>query len=120
MVELIDGFTPYAGEDAEKYNRLRWWPGLTFGDILDRAADMFPHKTAFVDATSRLTYSQARDRVDRLAVSLMDLGILRKANIQLDRRVLANLAIEDTTAFSQLVETAKAALEDSSREVQTA
>ena len=49
MVNLIDGFTPYAGEDAEKYNRLRWWPGLTFGDILDRAADMFADKMAFVD-----------------------------------------------------------------------
>jgi 2,3-dihydroxybenzoate-AMP ligase len=76
MVDMIDGFTPYAGEDAEKYNRLRWWPGLTFGDILDRAADMFPDKVAFVDADSRLTYSQARDRVNRLAVSLVDLGIL--------------------------------------------
>ena len=75
MIDLIDGFIPYAGEDAEKYNRLRWWPGLTFGDILDRAADMFPDKVAFVDADSRLTYSQARDRVNRLAVSLMDLGI---------------------------------------------
>lgn len=76
MVDLIDGFTPYAEEDAEKYNRLRWWPGLTFGDILDRAADKFPDKVAFVDADSRLTYAQARGLVNRLAVSLMDLGIL--------------------------------------------
>jgi 2,3-dihydroxybenzoate-AMP ligase len=76
MVDLIDGFTPYAAEDAEKYNRLRWWPGLTFGDILDRAADMFPDKVAFVDADSRLTYSQARDRANQLAVSFVDLGIL--------------------------------------------
>jgi large subunit ribosomal protein L20 len=45
---------------------------------------------------------------------------LQKAGIQLDRRVLANLAIEDTTAFAQLVETAKAALEDVSQETQAA
>ncbi len=76
MVEPIDGFTPYAAEDAEKYNRLGWWPGLTFGDILDRSAAMFADKVAFVDADSRLTYSQARNRANRLAVSLMDLGIL--------------------------------------------
>jgi 2,3-dihydroxybenzoate-AMP ligase/mycobactin salicyl-AMP ligase len=75
MVDLIDGFTPYAAKDAEKYIRLRWWPGLTFGDILDRAADMFPNKAAFVDTHSRLTYAQARDKVNRLAVGLMDLGI---------------------------------------------
>ncbi len=76
MVDLIEGFTPYTREDAEKYSRLRWWPGLTFGDVLDRAADKFPDKVAFGDGDSRLTYSQARERVNRLAVSLMDLGIL--------------------------------------------
>jgi non-ribosomal peptide synthetase component E (peptide arylation enzyme) len=75
MVDLMEGFIPYAEKDAEKYSRLRWWPGLTFGDILDRAADMFPDKVAFVDARSRLTYAQTRDRAIRLATSLMDLGI---------------------------------------------
>ena len=75
MVELIDGFTPYVDPDVEKYNRMSWWPGLTFGDLLDRAADMFPDKLAYVDAVGRLTYSQTRDRADRLAVSLIGLGI---------------------------------------------
>ena len=75
MVELIDGFTPYPGPDVEKYHRKGWWPGLTFGDILDRAADRFPDKLAFVDSNSRLTYAQTRDLVNRLAVSLMDLGV---------------------------------------------
>jgi large subunit ribosomal protein L20 len=41
---------------------------------------------------------------------------LKKANILLDRRVLANLAIEDAAAFAELVGTAKAALENSSQE----
>ena len=75
MVEWIDGFTPYAETDAEQYNRLRWWPGLVFGDILDRAADIFPDKLAFVDTIGRLSYAQTRDRANRLAVSLMELGI---------------------------------------------
>ena len=34
---------------------------------------------------------------------------LKKAGIELDRRVLADIAIHDASAFSQLVETAKAA-----------
>jgi 2,3-dihydroxybenzoate-AMP ligase len=75
MTTLLEGFTPYEEEDAEKYNRLRWWPGLTFGDILDRAADIYPHKEAFVDGESRLTFAQAKDRANRLAISLMNLGI---------------------------------------------
>ena len=75
MKTSLEGFVPYAEEDAEKYNRLRWWPGLTFGDILDRAADIYPDKEAFVDRENRLTYAQAREKVDRLAIALMDKGI---------------------------------------------
>jgi large subunit ribosomal protein L20 len=41
---------------------------------------------------------------------------LSKANILLDRRVLANLAIEDQEAFAQIVEAAKAALGNASQE----
>jgi large subunit ribosomal protein L20 len=41
---------------------------------------------------------------------------LKNANIFLDRRVLANLAIEDAAAFAKLVDAAKAALDRSSQE----
>ncbi|WP_300463022.1 AMP-binding protein [Desulfobacula sp.] len=75
MSHLLEGFTPYHPDDVERYNRLRYWPGLTFGDVLDRAADMFPDKTAFVDRQSRMTYAQARDKANRLALGLMNLGI---------------------------------------------
>jgi len=75
MTQLLDGFTPYRAEDVERYKRLRWWGDLTFGDILDRAADRYPDKEAFVDGVSRLTFAQARDKVNRLAISLMNLGI---------------------------------------------
>ena len=71
----LEGFTPYTRKDAEKYTKFRWWPGLTFGDMLDKAADIYPHKEAFVDGKSRLTFSQARQNVDRLAISMMELGI---------------------------------------------
>ena len=36
MAGILEGFTPYRDEDAERYNRLRWWPGLTLGDLLDK------------------------------------------------------------------------------------
>jgi 2,3-dihydroxybenzoate-AMP ligase/mycobactin salicyl-AMP ligase len=75
MTKLLDGFTPFRAEDVERYKRLGWWGGLTFGDILDRAADRYPDKEAFVDGTTRLTFAQARDKVNRLAISLMNLGI---------------------------------------------
>ena len=74
-MKLLKGFTPYKKEDAEKYNRLGWWAGLTLGDLLDKAADIYPNKEALVDDKSRLTYSQVREMVNRLAISLMELGI---------------------------------------------
>jgi non-ribosomal peptide synthetase component E (peptide arylation enzyme) len=75
QVKYLDGYTPYKKEDAEKYEKLRWWSGLTLGGLLDKAADIYPHKEAFVDGRTRLTFSQAREKADRLAIGLMDLGI---------------------------------------------
>lgn len=75
MLKPLKGFTPYHPDDVEVYNRLRYWPGLTFGDTLDRAADMFPDKTAFVDGRSRMTYGQVREKANRLAIGLIKLGI---------------------------------------------
>ena len=75
MVKFLEGFTPYKKEDAEKYASRRWWSGLTFGDILDRAADIHPEKEAFVDRKTRLTYGEAREKTNKLAIGLIDLGI---------------------------------------------
>jgi len=82
---LLDGFTPYKKEDSERYNRLRWWAGLTIGDILDKAADIYPEKEALVDSRSRLTYSRLREKSNRLAIGLIELGI------QSQDRVLVHL-----------------------------
>ena len=85
MAMFLEGFTPYKKEDAEKYNKFRWWSGLTFGDTLDRAADIHPEKEAFVDRKTRLTYGEAREKTNKLAIGLMDLGIqpLDRALVQL-------------------------------------
>jgi 2,3-dihydroxybenzoate-AMP ligase/mycobactin salicyl-AMP ligase len=81
----LAGWFPYKEKDAEKYNRLQWWAGRTFGDLLDKAADIYPDKEALVDHDRRFTYAQVRERVDRLALNLLDLNIkpLDRAMIQL-------------------------------------
>ena len=108
MTTLLEGCTPYKQEDAEKYNRLRWWPGLTLGDLLDRAADIYPDKEAFVDGKSRLTFSQAREKTDRLAVGLMELGIkpLDRVLLQLpnwNEFVFAYFALQKIGAITVLL-----------------
>jgi len=71
----LDGFQEYNRDDAERYNRKRWWPGLTWGDIFDKATDLYPRKIGLVDDTAGFTYRDLREKVDRLAVSLIELGI---------------------------------------------
>ena len=74
----IEGFEPYRPEDVEKYNKYRWWLGLTWGDMFNKATDIYPEKEGLVDDTARFTYRQLREKVDRLAVGFMKLGIAEK------------------------------------------
>lgn len=71
----VEGFEPYKPEDAEKYNRLRWWRGITWGDMFDKATDVYPAKEGLVDDTARFTYAELRREVDKLAIGLMGSGI---------------------------------------------
>lgn len=75
MFNLLEGVVPYKEEDIKIYNTLRWWAGITLGDILDRAADVHPEKEGFVDQYSRLTFEEAREKTNRLAIALLDIGI---------------------------------------------
>jgi len=72
---LLKGCKPYKKEEAEEYDKRRWWAGLTFGDLIDKAADIYPDKEAFVDGKSRLTFAQMRERVNRFAIRLVELGV---------------------------------------------
>jgi large subunit ribosomal protein L20 len=56
-----------------------------------------------------ITRINAATRQNDLSYSKFMYG-LKQAGVELDRKVLADIAMNDPTAFSQLVETAKAAL----------
>jgi large subunit ribosomal protein L20 len=56
-----------------------------------------------------ITRINAQSRANGLSYSRLING-LKKANIELDRRVLADLAVHDKPAFAAIVEQAKAAL----------
>jgi len=71
----MEGFPGYKKEDAQLYNKYRWWLGLTWGDVLDKASDLYPGKVGLVDDFGRLTYAELREKVDRLAIGLVGLGI---------------------------------------------
>lgn len=71
----IEGFTEYAREDREKYNTKRWWLGMTWGDMFDKATDIYPDKVGLVDDKGSWTYGELREKVDRLAIALVNRGI---------------------------------------------
>ncbi|MGE5303680.1 MAG: AMP-binding protein [Alphaproteobacteria bacterium] len=75
MTDFLAGFVPHRKEDADKYIERRWWAGLTLGDILDKAAAIYPDHQALVDTSGCLTYAQVRDKANRLAVGMMRLGV---------------------------------------------
>ncbi len=68
-------FPKHDEKDVALYTKYRWWLGLPLGDLVDRAADIFPRKEAIVDDRVRITYASLREGVDRLANGLMKLGI---------------------------------------------
>ncbi|MBI5252145.1 MAG: AMP-binding protein [Desulfomonile tiedjei] len=72
---LLEGCQPFRTEDSMLYVSRRWWTGLTYRDLVDKAADKYPERTAVVDHATRLTYLQLRETADRLAIALLDLGI---------------------------------------------
>jgi 2,3-dihydroxybenzoate-AMP ligase len=71
----IEGFIEYNKEDREKYSRMRWWLGITWGDMLDKATDIYPDKIGLVDNVGRWTNTEVREKVDCLAIGLMKIGI---------------------------------------------
>lgn len=76
----LEGFTPYDPELAALYDRKRWWLGLTMGDTLDRAADMYPGKEAVVEADGkcrRYTYAELRQEADTVAYNLLQAGLTK-------------------------------------------
>ena len=75
MAAYLEGFIPYKEEVIKEYTAKGGWLNLTYGDLLDRAATRYPDKIAVVDEKNRLTYEELRERVERFAIALLELGV---------------------------------------------
>ena len=78
---VLDGFTPFPLDLAEKYRSAGLWRDMTIGDLLDRAAAAHPQKTALVDDKVRVIYQELAERVNRLALGLLELGIRKEDRV---------------------------------------
>lgn len=63
------------GEQIEHYTNLGFWDKWTFCDYIKRWASSLPDKEALIDAKTRLTWSQYKTMMDRIALNFIELGI---------------------------------------------
>ena len=61
-------------EKRERYTKKGYWGLPTLHEVFGQQAIKFPHKEFLVDSSTRLTFSQAKRYVDRLALGLLELG----------------------------------------------
>src|SRR5882672_11615840 len=84
------GFTtivqPYL---ADCWRKEGHWRKETFFEILSDRAEAHPHREVFADGQDRITYGELKDKVERCAAFLRDIGINRGdiVTIQLPNRI---------------------------------
>ncbi|MGW7005312.1 (2,3-dihydroxybenzoyl)adenylate synthase [Streptomyces sp. NPDC054933] len=74
---MVETHLGWPRADAERYRRLGYWTGRTFGAQLRAWAAARPGKTALVDGDRRWSYTQLDAAADRFAAGLRRLGLVR-------------------------------------------
>jgi len=64
-----------------EYVKRGYWDTSVISDFWDRNAILYTHKEAIVEENARLTWYQAKQQIDRIALSLLELGIKRDEKI---------------------------------------
>lgn len=64
----------YTDEMIDQYVKAGYWTRELTVDFWDRNAKLYPNEEAIVDSRNRLTWLQAKQRVDQLALNLLNFG----------------------------------------------
>ena len=72
---FLERAMPYPQEAVEEYAAKGWWLNQTYGDMLDRTVELHGDTIAVIDERTSLTFRQLKERVDRLAIAFVRLGI---------------------------------------------
>ncbi len=75
--------TRYTQQLIDEYTKRGYWESTTLSDFWDRNAANCPDKEAIVDSKTRLTWGQAKQWIDRLALGFLELGIKKDEMIVL-------------------------------------
>ncbi len=69
--------TRFTQEMIDEYMKAGYWLPTTTADFWDRNALEYPDREAIVDSTQRVTWAQAKQQTDRIALGLLQLGLAR-------------------------------------------
>ncbi len=72
---MLDGFTPWPEELADRYRAAGDWEGLRLWDMMVRTVARFPDKVALVAGEQRQTYAELDRICARLGAALLKQGI---------------------------------------------
>lgn len=72
---MLAGWKAWPEEFATRYRAEGCWQGETFGQMLRERAAAHGERMAVVSGDQRISYAELDDRVDRLAVGFLKLGI---------------------------------------------
>lgn len=65
----------YNDEMRDKYTQIGAWGKPTLADLWDYNARTYPDREAVMDSTKRMTWAQAKQWYDRLALGFLELGL---------------------------------------------
>ncbi|MBV9229432.1 MAG: AMP-binding protein [Chloroflexi bacterium] len=72
---LLEGVVPYPPEFAARYRAKGYWEDRTMAAFFDEIVTQFADRVAFVADSERITYRELAQKVERLALHLLKLGV---------------------------------------------
>lgn len=73
--------TRFTEEMIDEYVRQGYWDSSLISDYWDQNAVLYPNEEAIVDGKVRLSWQQAKQQIDRIALGLLELGIKKDEKV---------------------------------------
>jgi len=73
----------FTQEMIDEYVTLGYWDSSLISDSWERNAALYPDEEAIVEEGTKVTWSQVKKQIDRLALGLLELGIKRDERVAL-------------------------------------
>ncbi|MFQ5861395.1 MAG: (2,3-dihydroxybenzoyl)adenylate synthase, partial [Dehalococcoidia bacterium] len=75
MTTVLDGVVPYPPEFVARYRQRGYWEDRPLASVFDEAFAQFADRIAVIAGPDRITYRELAQRVERLALHLLKLGV---------------------------------------------